>query len=140
MLMTTDDNTHSNIQLATPPPEAVPLVLPFVAEPESDEPDTLPPTMQPAPLIRRPSSDLFECIEQYSFLTEDQARHVFKQIASAVAHLHQLRIVHRDIKDENLLIDSNFNVKLIDFGSAAFIPAEPDRVFDRFLGYGTVNC
>ncbi|KAJ3081010.1 hypothetical protein HK102_002639, partial [Quaeritorhiza haematococci] len=51
-----------------------------------------------------------------------------------IVYLHGLGIVHRDIKDENILIDDKFNVKLIDFGSAAFVPAGAEGVFDRFLG------
>lgn len=51
---------------------------------------------------------------------ETQARHVFRQIADAVSYLGSLSIVHRDIKDENILIDDHFNVKMIDFGSASF--------------------
>jgi serine/threonine protein kinase len=72
-------------------------------------------------LNRRSSCDLFECIELMERFTEAQARHVFRQIASAVAYLASLSIVHRDIKDENILIDDHFNVKLIDFGSASFL-------------------
>ncbi|KND03398.1 CAMK/CAMKL/PASK protein kinase [Spizellomyces punctatus DAOM BR117] len=85
-------------------------------------------------LTRRPSMDLFECIEQHDRLTESQARFVFRQIISAIKHLHSLGIVHRDIKDENILVDEHFCVKLIDFGSAAFVPQPTGKLFDRFLG------
>ncbi|KAH9251458.1 hypothetical protein BASA81_010695 [Batrachochytrium salamandrivorans] len=82
----------------------------------------------------RPSMDLFECIEKHEYFTEAQARHVFRQIMSAIAYMQSLRLVHRDIKDENVLIDDNFNVKLIDFGSASFFDEIGGRQFDRFLG------
>ncbi|KAJ3126250.1 hypothetical protein HK098_007722 [Nowakowskiella sp. JEL0407] len=94
-------------------------------------PNLLPPQVRS--LQRKQSCDLFECIEQYSRFSEKRSRIVFKQIVEAVHHLNSLGIVHRDIKDENLLIDKDFNVKLIDFGSAAFIP-QGDVHFDRFLG------
>jgi serine/threonine protein kinase len=36
----------------------------------------------------------------------------------AILYLHQSGVYHRDLKDENVVIDQNLNVKLIDFGSA----------------------
>lgn len=51
-------------------------------------------------------------------LTEQEAKAIFKQIASAIDYLHQKEIVHRDVKLENILIESLSNVKLIDFGFA----------------------
>ncbi|KAI9096543.1 kinase-like domain-containing protein [Phlyctochytrium arcticum] len=89
----------------------------------------------PTRLTRKSSMDLFECIEQNTHLPERHARHVFRQIADAVSYLHTRGIVHRDLKDENIVIDSNLHVKLIDFGSAAFEPLhKKSQLFDRFQG------
>ncbi|KAF8224938.1 Pkinase-domain-containing protein [Tricholoma matsutake] len=89
---------------------------------------------------RRASHDLFECIEQseHKRLSEDQARYVFSQVVDAVHYLDSQGITHRDIKDENLVIDKNLKVKLIDFGSAAVVDTnKPRPYYDEF--YGTVE-
>lgn len=65
--------------------------------------------------------DLFEFIERNPALDEPLASYIFRQICSAVNYLHQLEILHRDVKDENVIIDSRFCAKLIDFGSATFV-------------------
>lgn len=88
-------------------------------------------------LVRRTSCDLFECIEHHSKFTEIQARVIFKQIVECVHYLNSRGICHRDIKDENIVIDNDFRVKLIDFGSAVIIPKPQGKLFDRF--YGTIN-
>ncbi|KAI9218889.1 kinase-like domain-containing protein, partial [Blastocladiella britannica] len=92
---------------------------------------------EPSPRVpvigRRHSMDLFECIEANSRLSENVAQKIFSQVASAVEHLLDHNIVHRDIKDENLVVDAHFNVKLIDFGSALHIPTN-GRLFERFAG------
>ncbi|KAF9412513.1 hypothetical protein BGZ94_001013, partial [Podila epigama] len=92
---------------------------------------------KPALLVRRTSCDLFECIEHHSKFSESQARMIFKQIVECVYYLNSKGICHRDIKDENIVIDNDFVVKLIDFGSAVIVPKPQGKLFDRF--YGTIN-
>ncbi|KAI8851927.1 kinase-like domain-containing protein [Chytridium lagenaria] len=102
----------------------------------TDSTPSSPFTSSPLTAQRRSSCDLFECIELMERFTEEQAKHVFRQIASAVAYLTSIGIVHRDIKDENILIDDSFNVKLIDFGSASFV-THNDGLFLGTLQYAS---
>lgn len=78
-----------------------------------------------------PGTDLFDLIELQPSMSEAQCKSIFKQLVAAVRHLHAHDIVHRDIKDENVIVDSEGAVKLIDFGSSAFMRQGP---FDVFVG------
>lgn len=40
------------------------------------------------------------------------------QMVNAIEHLQNLDIVHRDLKPLNVMLDENWNTKLIDFGDA----------------------
>ncbi|KAL3841135.1 hypothetical protein ACJIZ3_025726 [Penstemon smallii] len=61
------------------------------------------------------SGELFEYLIENK-LHEDEARHIFQQIISGVEYCHGHMVVHRDLKLENLLLDSEHNVKIADFG------------------------
>ena len=60
--------------------------------------------------------ELFDYIVEKGRLTEDDARRFFQQIISGVEYCHRNMVVLRDLKPENLLLDSRHNVKIADFG------------------------
>ncbi|KAM6065274.1 PAS domain-containing serine/threonine-protein kinase isoform 2-T2 [Theristicus caerulescens] len=76
--------------------------------------------------------DLFAFIDNKPNLDEPLVSYIFRQLVSAVGYLHCRNILHRDIKDENIVIAEDFTIKLVDFGSAAYL--EPDKLFYTFCG------
>ncbi|XP_018335068.1 serine/threonine-protein kinase GL21140 [Agrilus planipennis] len=66
--------------------------------------------------------DLFDAITEQQKFSEDQAALMIQHLASALAYLHNLNIVHRDVKPENLLVRKEKGkielLKLGDFGLA----------------------
>ena len=76
--------------------------------------------------------EVFDYLVAHGRMKEKEARAKFRQIVSAVQYLHQKHIVHRDLKAENLLLDSDMNIKIADFGfSNEFTPGSK---LDTFCG------
>ncbi|KAL7750248.1 hypothetical protein RI367_004421 [Sorochytrium milnesiophthora] len=72
-----------------------------------------------------PGGEIFDFLVSKGRMKEKDARKYFRQIVSAVDYCHNLRIIHRDLKAENLLLDANMNVKIADFGfSNQFEPGQ----------------
>lgn len=137
------------IGMGPPSPFAPSFALPaspFVGPTQSlPPPSPVTPIRPSINMERRGSCDLFECVERHKKFGEARARMIFKQIGQSsqsfesvrsetdpdascfvlatvetVFYLSRVGIYHRDIKDENLVIDRDYKVKLIDFGSAVW--------------------
>ena len=63
-------------------------------------------------------TDLFQVFQMAPVYKEKEAARLFFKICKAVEELHQVGIAHLDLKLENILINSNNEIKLCDFGSS----------------------
>jgi cGMP-dependent protein kinase len=65
--------------------------------------------------------DMFDAIRKIQLLTNEHAVFYMACLIMILEHLHERNIVYRDLKPENVLVDSDGYPKLIDFGTAKFV-------------------
>lgn len=63
--------------------------------------------------------ELFDFISMTGAFSEDVARYFFRQFIDGLEYLHKKGMSHRDLKTENILLDSHYNLKIADFGYAS---------------------
>merc|ERR1719422_2146290 len=77
-------------------------------------------------------TDLVKSIKAQS-LKEDWIAYICREVLRGLSHLHACKVIHRDIKGQNVLLTDNAEVKLVDFG----VSAQLDRTIGRrntFIG------
>ena len=62
--------------------------------------------------------ELFDVIRDIGYLTKEQTNFYIASMMIAIQYLHERKIIYRDIKPENIIIEKNGYLKLIDFGTA----------------------
>ena len=60
--------------------------------------------------------DLLTYVKKRTKLNEKTSKFIYKQLITSLQYIHSKKIIHRDIKLDNILIDLNNNIKLCDFG------------------------
>ncbi|XP_018901176.1 ribosomal protein S6 kinase alpha-5 isoform X2 [Bemisia tabaci] len=79
--------------------------------------------------------ELFTHLYQKEHFSEEEVRIYIGEIILALEHLHKLGIIYRDIKLENILLDSDGHIVLTDFGlSKEFLPHEKEQRAYSFCG------
>lgn len=76
-------------------------------------------------------------LKQQQTLTWEARMKILFGTAKALAYLHEAlepKVVHRDVKSSNILIDHEFNAKVSDFGLAKLLGSEKSHVTTRVMG------
>ena len=66
-------------------------------------------------------------LKNRTVLTEPEVRYFLNQIVDGARYLHGHSVIHRDLKLGNMLINSNMNLKIADFGLATWLSYEGEK-------------
>lgn len=88
------------------------------------------------------NAELFDYIaDPGKAFSEPCARHFFKQLVSGLKFMHDQGVAHRDLKTENLFLNSDFTLKIGDFGFSKFMNPEVNLgMLKTVLGTSGYQC
>ncbi len=66
--------------------------------------------------------------------SEDNAMQIWVQLLQLLEHMHSKKIMHRDVKIENMILGPDGLVRLVDFGFARTFPTENESMADQLMG------
>ena len=75
--------------------------------------------------------DLLTYVKKRTKLNEKTSKFIYKQLITSLQYIHSKKIIHRDIKLDNILIDLNNNIKLCDFGVGKIYNNINDKFTDQ---------
>ena len=77
---------------------------------------------------------LQDFLKRQNSLKTDLAKHITAEIVLALEYLRDQQIIHRDLKPGNIVLDSNYHIKLIDFATCKVLNPEIQSKIATFKG------
>ena len=96
-----------------------------------------------------PRGSLVTFLKRETCLNNTLAKHIAAEIVVALEYLRSMEIVHRDLKPGNIVLDTNYHIKLIDFATCKVFNKElqakiaayrSKNDFLRSMGFNDDNC
>ncbi|CAL8367174.1 unnamed protein product [Gadus morhua 'NCC'] len=86
--------------------------------------------------------DLYEWIQEKNSLHQDPTRRkesldIMKKMICGVEYIHSKNLMHRDLKPSNIMVGSDGEVKIVDFGLVTAESDEEGNVLEKTMGTGT---
>ncbi|XP_063700416.1 cGMP-dependent protein kinase 1-like [Culicoides brevitarsis] len=82
--------------------------------------------------------EVWKLLKNYKFFDEPTTKFFAACVTEALDYLHRRHIVYRDLKSENLMLDTRGYLKLVDFGFAKFL--KPNEKTYTFVGTPEYTC
>lgn len=70
-----------------------------------------------------PGGELYNELQKHTYFDERRTAKYIASLARTINHLHKNQVAHRDIKPENILIGTNKELKIADFGWSMYTPS-----------------
>ncbi|KAE9387238.1 Pkinase-domain-containing protein [Gymnopus androsaceus JB14] len=80
-------------------------------------------------------ADLHQIIKSGQQLTNEHTQYFLYQILPGMKYIHSAKVIHRDLKPGNLLVNSDCELKICDFGLSRGFDAEPDENASHLTEY-----
>ena len=68
-----------------------------------------------------PNGSLYDLLKRERIVTVKLAKHFTAEIVQALEFLRENKVIHRDLKPGNLLLDKHFHIKVIDFATSKIL-------------------
>ncbi|MCL4171052.1 UNVERIFIED_CONTAM: hypothetical protein GTU68_024878, partial [Idotea baltica] len=82
-----------------------------------------------------PKGDLCSDLRTFKKYDNERSASYIYQICDALRYVHKKKVIHRDLKAENLLLGINYEIKIADFGWSVHTPGSRRQTFCGTLDY-----